>query len=113
MDITLLVFHSLTSYGKECIDSFNKKLQDINKKKFKICFLNGNPSLRQTLLKCKEEKATKLNIIPMLLLPGVHLNKDIPEIINEFSSENAKIEVSIQNCLSIDDNFIEYISNRI
>ncbi|CQR47099.1 Sirohydrochlorin ferrochelatase [Paraliobacillus sp. PM-2] len=59
----------------------NTEVNDIDLQK--LAFLEANPSLPQIIDECKAEGATTLIVVPVFLLPGIHVNKDIPTIMRQ------------------------------
>ena len=39
---------------------------------------HAEPSIRQAIEECTEQGAREITVVPVLLLPGIHANEDIP-----------------------------------
>lgn len=81
---------------------------------FYPCFLKGSePDLMSAMNKAAEKQANKIIIIPMLLLPGFHIEYDIPKIVKDFKQKHPSIEVFLDKCLTEDEDFLAYIKMRL
>lgn len=56
-----------------------------------VAFLEAAPSLAYKIEQCKKLGATTIIIIPVFLLPGIHVVEDIPSIIEEKKRANPRI----------------------
>ena len=80
----LLVGHgSKLPYNKELVESTGRIVQDRHPEYVVKCaFMNMNsPSIEETLAEFKKEKIDALVVVPLFLAKGVHILKDIPELI--------------------------------
>jgi len=80
----LLVGHgSKLPYNKELVESTGRIVQDRHPEYVVKCaFMNMNsPSIEESLAEFKKEKIDALVVVPLFLAKGVHILKDIPELI--------------------------------
>lgn len=110
---TLLLFHGSTENLETLSSTFKRKISNLTERSFEVCFLKGNPDFCEALNQALQEKETEITVIPLFMLPGAHLKKDIPDIINNFRKNNPEINITLENCLVSDDNFIKYLAKRI
>ncbi|MDD3001135.1 MAG: CbiX/SirB N-terminal domain-containing protein [Candidatus Riflebacteria bacterium] len=113
----LLVFHGTP--GNEPlkkIEVFEKNIRSFSKENndFTICYLKSQTPLLQTALEnAAQPGTTTIRVFPMFLLPGTHLNFDIPAIIENFNKKHGHINVILEKCLTQDLYFAKYISDRV
>ncbi|MGM0600560.1 MAG: CbiX/SirB N-terminal domain-containing protein [Candidatus Rifleibacteriota bacterium] len=112
----LLLFHgsarknSLTASG-EFVKSLRKKAPD---SKIGLCFLRGQkPDIKQALADAASQKFRKVYIFQLFLLPGAHVNEDIPGFINEFKNAHPQTEIKLLPCLVELEGFGQLILNEI
>ena len=109
----LLVFHGSNLDLKSQIKQLEQEIQKQTDKKFVICFLKKSPSLKEELFKSAYNNFIKINIIPLFMLPGSHLQQDIPDIIQEFSKYYPNISINLNSYLASDQDFIKYMTKKI
>lgn len=98
---SLLVFHgSARSDANNAAFNFADKIINSGCHNFSVCFLKGvKPDLQQALTQAAEAGHTRIKIIPLFLLPGSHIQKDIPEIIETARIEFPKLQIIVEKCL--------------
>ncbi|WP_079709058.1 sirohydrochlorin chelatase [Paraliobacillus ryukyuensis] len=79
----------------------------------KIAFLEAKPSLMNKIDQCILEGATEIIVVPIFLLPGIHVNQDIPAIINEKKTQYPSLTVYYAPPFNDADDLIEDITERI
>ena len=60
-----------------------------------------------------ERGATAIRIVPFFLFTGMHIQKDIPEMIEEFAQQYPHIEFSLANTLGTDERLADILVDRI
>ena len=98
---SLILFHgSGKILASKSASSFCNKIRKNQDKSIAYCFLQGtNPSLPEALAKIKSKGYKYIKIYPLFLLPGYHLDTNIPDIVQEFLTNNPEIKISIGKCL--------------
>lgn len=56
---------------------------------------------------------TDIQVVPYFLFEGVHLQKDIPEIIQEFQKSNPNVSIHLKKALGIDERLADILIDRI
>jgi len=54
-----------------------------------------------------------LRLIPLFLLPGSHIDEDIPAIVENFRQTNPGIDIKLGSCLVQNRQFIEFVAAEI
>ncbi|GAB4270021.1 MAG: hypothetical protein Kow0029_06500 [Candidatus Rifleibacteriota bacterium] len=93
---SLLLFHG--SARQNALESANNFLDSITNEGINaaICFLRGQqPDLNSALLAAINEGFKKIHLIQLFLLPGAHVNEDIPKIISDFNDRFPEIEIEV------------------
>jgi sirohydrochlorin ferrochelatase len=70
----------------------------------------GKPDLEQGLRSAVDSGANQVEIIPLFLFSGKHLQRDIPEIVQRFSGEFPHIPIHLEGPLSGQSGFLEFLS---
>ncbi|MEW6709618.1 MAG: CbiX/SirB N-terminal domain-containing protein [Candidatus Riflebacteria bacterium] len=93
--IYLLLFHGSTRTGAlKCASAFTETLAKQSGKMVKACFLRGqSPDLESAINQSVTEGYARIRVIQLFLLPGAHVNEDIPDIIEKFRHSDLDIEV--------------------
>ena len=112
----LLLFHgsarknALTASG-EFINSLRKKAPE---SKIGLCFLRGQkPDLKQALSEAAIQGIKKIYIFQLFLLPGAHVNEDIPGIVKDFEKNHPQISIEILPCLTKLEGFAKMILDEM
>lgn len=114
--ISLLLFHG--SARKNALIAAEKFREKVRKESgstdVAICFLRGQkPDLASALDSAVAESFSAINIIPLFLLPGAHVDEDIPGIVEFFKSKSPSVELKLLPCLVDLDEFCEMIVETI
>lgn len=110
----ILIFHGSSS--KESIESVQKFRQSLSHllNNFCICFLKTNsPSLEESLEKAYNNGYKQIKCFPLFVLPGNHLIKDIPDIINDFVDKHEDCSIDLLPCLIDNNLFNEFVINSL
>ena len=79
-----------------------------------IAFLElSEPTISQGFARCVEQGATKIVVIPILLLTAAHAKKDIPEEIRVQQSRYPTIEVIIGSPIGVNDKMVDLLIEKI
>ncbi|PKL46108.1 MAG: hypothetical protein CVV42_17660 [Candidatus Riflebacteria bacterium HGW-Riflebacteria-2] len=112
----LLIFHGSareTASNAAAVFVENLKKQN-NPVDFSICFLRGaEPTLEKAIETAIDNGCTSLRLIPLFLLPGSHIDEDIPAIIEKYQLANPHIEFEAGSCLVHNPQFIKFVANEI
>jgi sirohydrochlorin ferrochelatase len=77
-----------------------------------ICFLRGGqPDLRTALTQAANSGYKNFKIIQLFLLPGAHVNEDIPGETEKFCQEFPGTSIKILPCLVELDDFVNLMAN--
>jgi len=113
---SLLLFHGSAKEATKkaalrfCDTICNKTRQ----KNLSVCFLKGHsPSLKEALEIALNSGCSSVVIYPMFILPGYHIDYDIPKIANEFMQKNAGTKVIVKPCLTEETYFANAIAELI
>ncbi|SFE36375.1 sirohydrochlorin chelatase [Alteribacillus iranensis] len=86
----------------------------INKPIQETCFLEfASPSIEEGIEKCAVQGATRIVIMPVLLLTAGHALYDIPSKIEKAKERYPAIEFSYGNTLGVHDKMAESVHDRI
>ena len=110
--IVLLVFHGTrNAQGIAQMHDVVKKLQDReSEKQFHGCFLElVEPRFDQVLFQFLENGVSEISIKPMFVLPGRHLNEDIPEIIGNAKAKYPDVHIQLKSPLYDQEGFLKWL----
>lgn len=113
--INLLLFHGSTNVNAiESAVNFTNNLCEQSGKIVKYCFLRVHqPSLGTALKSTVNDGFNKIRLIQLFLLPGLHVEQDIPHIINDFRQKHPEVEFEILPCLIKLDSFTSMLLNLL
>ena len=107
----IFILHGSSSVeSKRISESLERQfLQKLNLS-FQISYLKENSPLFSEALNIAYSKGAR-NIIclPLFLLPGSHIIKDIPFIIDTFSKEHSDCNIELLPCLAENEFFVDFI----
>ena len=79
-----------------------------------ICFLElAKPSIEEGIENCIARGATKIAIVPLLLLSAVHAKKDIPEKIRASEKKYPQITFTYGRPFGIDNHIVDALYDRV
>ena len=107
----ILIFHgSDNSNLISKTDLIKNYLQNNLNKNLTICFVQKlSPSFSEALEIAHLHNTKKIVCLPMLLLPGHHLIKDIPLTVENFKKKHKNCEVKILPCLADSKYFFDFL----
>mgnify|MGYP001001470623 CR=1 FL=1 len=56
----------------------------------------ATPSIPVALKEQADRGATSIRIIPLFLVPGNHVTRDIPKLVTSFKTENPQIKITVE-----------------
>ncbi len=106
------------SRAKEA-DSVFKQIVEMVKGKVSCDIVKGaamelaEPSLEQTVAEIVEQGVKEINIIPLFLFPGIHIQEDIPKLITELEAEYPEVQFNFGENIGAHEKVAEIIAERI
>ena len=73
----------------------------------------SEPTISQSFARCVEQGATKIVVIPILLLTAAHAKKDIPEEIQYQQSRYPNIKVKMGSPIGVNDEMVDLLIEKI
>ena len=61
----------------------------------------------------RERGCTDVVVIPYFLFEGVHICKDIPEVIRAYAAEHPEIRIRLGRTLGVDDRLAVIVSEQV
>ncbi|HHT9153907.1 MAG TPA: CbiX/SirB N-terminal domain-containing protein, partial [Candidatus Hypogeohydataceae bacterium YC40] len=78
------------------------------------CFLQfEEPNLPQAVEHALNQGADKIVLVPFLLFPGNHLQRDIPEEVATLRKKYPQVEISLTRHLGIDERLAQMVIERV
>lgn len=107
----IFIFHGSASRpAKEAALKLANDLKSNLHCSFSICYLKeGIPTLSAALNNAYSEGFKEINCLPLLLLPGSHTIKEVPELISEFKIQHPDCQVTQLPCLAESSHFVEFL----
>lgn len=105
------IFHgsskeSANLFAKELIDSLHILDQLVN-----IAFLeSGSPSIAMAIEEHLVKGAAQIDLYPLFLVPGNHVGRDIPAIVQEVQSKNPHCQIVLKDFLGASPFFRELLN---
>ncbi|WP_102348387.1 sirohydrochlorin chelatase [Bacillus sp. Marseille-P3661] len=116
MDGVLYVFHGSRmkkatefsiQFVKKCMEIISIPIQE-------HCFLElAAPSMKQGIDSCVKRGATRIAVVPILLLTAAHAKKDIPEEIERLRELYPEVEIMYGRPFGVHEKIIEILIERI
>ena len=73
----------------------------------------NKPDLPEALDSVIGTGATRIVIVPIFLYNGIHMQQDIPEVINAEKQKNPQVEIVLANHLGTDHRLVDIVLDRI
>lgn len=112
MEAIIYIAHGsrLATANERCI-TFIKQVMDRSEAQVQAYgFIeHAKPSIAEAIEACMEQGASEITVVPMLLLPGIHANEDIPAVFNEFPD----VLFHYGKPLGVDETMVELLSDRL
>ena len=108
---SILIFHGSSSLeSQKTINKFIESIKSQSKLSFSVCYLKeSSPTLSDALTNALNEGKTEITCFPLFLLPGSHVLKDIPKIVEDFKHEHPECNIKLLPCLAEKASFVDYI----
>lgn len=117
MEKFLIVLHGSPKKEANTWDNFLNLLAGVFKKPrqdFKLAFLQfGEPDIKSALKECIHEGAKRIIVHPFFLSSGLHVTKDIPEILEEIKKKHPEVEILYTKPLGMHEKLAEIVKERI
>ncbi|UFU00672.1 sirohydrochlorin chelatase [Radiobacillus kanasensis] len=98
----------------EAVDFVEKTMVNINVPIQEYCFLElANPWIPEGIERCIQRGATRIAIIPVLLLTATHAKKDIPKMVQETMKSYPEVKVSYGETLGVQQQLVDVLVKRI
>jgi sirohydrochlorin ferrochelatase len=95
------------SFVKQVMNKIEVPIQE-------MAFLElSEPTISQSFERCVEQGATKIVVIPILLLTAAHAKKDIPEEIRYQQSRFPTVGVKIGSPIGVNDQMVDLLIEKI
>ncbi|TYR78750.1 sirohydrochlorin chelatase [Priestia megaterium] len=79
-----------------------------------LCFLElAPPTIEQGFERCIKQGATRIAVVPVLLLTATHAKKDIPEEIQKVHRHYPQVEVVYGEPFGVDNKIVDILMERI
>lgn len=113
--IYLLLFHgSARPEAFSSANAFTDKLKKGSRSEIRCCFLRGQkPGLEQAIRDAVNDGYVAIKAIQLFLLPGAHVNEDIPGIVDRYKKEHPEISIELFPCLVELEEFAQMIQQLI
>lgn len=116
MEATVFISHgSRSEQGNKVYVSFIEKVISTGQSAMAAYgFLeNARPTIFESVESCILKGATSVTVVPVLLLPGIHANVDIPEELEKVSLKYPKVTISYGDPLGVNDTILEIVLERL
>ncbi|MCL2137320.1 MAG: sirohydrochlorin cobaltochelatase [Coriobacteriia bacterium] len=116
MRSVLVVAHG--SRVKETEESFTSILDMVKQKlpdhMIEPCYMQlADQTLELSVASLVDRGATEIRIVPYFLFTGVHIKKDIPQMIAGFQEQYPNVEISLGQALGVDERLADILVDRI
>jgi sirohydrochlorin ferrochelatase len=116
MEVTVFISHgSRSEQGNKVFVSFIEKVISAGQSAMAAYgFLeNARPTIFESVESCILKGATSVTVVPVLLLPGIHANVDIPEELEKVSLKYPEVTISYGEPLGVNDTILEIVLDRL
>ena len=95
----------------EIVDKLKEKLKNEN---VEGCFMDiSKPSIEDKVREMYEHGLREFTVLPYFLSPGVHINKDIPQILKQLKKKYNDINIEIAEPIGYHDKLTEILKERV
>lgn len=111
----VFVFHGSKSIESDnTIKTFSENLKNKLDLGFTICYLKEkSPTLFEALEQAFTKGYKRIKCFPLFVLPGSHITKDIPEIIQMFKKQHSECSIEQMPCLAENKSFVNFIIEAV
>lgn len=112
----LIVYHG--SRLSKAEQTFQEIIKLVKQKLPDMCIETGameftEKTIEKGLETLKQKGIKQIQVVPYFLFEGVHIKKDIPEIIKVFKSNNPNIQVELKSTLGFDARLADIVVDRV
>ncbi|WP_138416194.1 sirohydrochlorin chelatase [Aquibacillus sediminis] len=98
----------------EAIEFVEKTMKLVDAPIQEYCFLElASPSISEGVRQCVEQGATKIAVVPVLLLTAAHAKQDIPQELEVEKNQYPEIKFSYGRPLGVNDRMVDAVLERI
>lgn len=116
MEATVFISHgSRSEQGNNVFVSFIEKVVSTGKNmNATYGFLeNARPTIFEAVEACILKGASSVTVVPVLLLPGIHANVDIPEELERVRQKYSEIKIFYGEPLGVNETILEIVLDRL
>ncbi|WP_226677796.1 sirohydrochlorin chelatase [Mesobacillus jeotgali] len=116
MEATVFISHgSRSEQGNKVFVSFIEKVISTGEStNAAYGFLeNARPTIFKAVETCILKGASSVTVVPVLLLPGIHANVDIPEELERIKQKYPEIEIFYGQPLGVNETILEIVLDRL
>ena len=116
MEATVYISHgSRSEQGNKMFESFIEKVISSGQSTVAAYgyLENARPTIFESVESCILKGATSVTVVPVLLLPGIHANEDIPGELDKVRQRYPEREIFYGEPLGINDTILEIVLNRL
>lgn len=116
MEATVFISHgSRSEHGNKVFISFIEKvIPTVPSMMAGYGFLeNAMPTIFDSVESCLIKGATSITVVPVLLLPGIHANVDIPEELKKISLKYPEVKISYGEPLGVNETILGIVMDRL
>ncbi|RBW70905.1 sirohydrochlorin chelatase [Bacillus taeanensis] len=100
--------------NKQAADFLTKSMKEISVPIQEYCFLElAEPTIAEGIARCAARGASKIAVVPLLLLTAGHAKLDIPEALEKVKKEYPSIEFQYGRPLGVHDRIVDILIERI
>lgn len=115
--VTILAFHgskaeSAQVFSSEVFDKLRSGL--VGEVDLRLAYLfNGEPGFEDVLENLLSAGIDQVRVFPLLLLPGSHQQKDLPEMIRRAEQKYPVAQIELGGSLCEDSSFVDWLGTRL
>ncbi|MBT2693959.1 sirohydrochlorin chelatase [Bacillus sp. ISL-55] len=116
MEATVYISHgSRSEQGNKVFVTFIEKVISTGKStNASYGFLeNARPTIFEAVESCILKGASSVTVVPVLLLPGIHANVDIPEELERVRQKYPEIEIFYGQPVGVNETILEIVMDRL
>ncbi len=112
----LIIAHG--SREKEANDAFERLIEDFRRlhpdRHVQAAYLEiAKPGIPEAIQKCRQEGATEIFVIPLMLFPGRHVKEHIPAFIQKAKEEHPEIDFHYSGPLCEDESMLQTLEEKL
>jgi sirohydrochlorin ferrochelatase len=100
--------------NQQAADFLTKSMEAISAPIQEYCFLElAKPTIAEGVARCIEQGASKIAVVPLLLLTAGHAKVDIPEELEKIKKDYPLIEIHYGRPLGVHDSIVDILMERM